>query len=68
MADNINLGIISIQTMFRSITWDKIAWEHMYREKKRGPRTEPWASQHVEGLWGWRGVSKGSKRWENRRV
>lgn len=33
----------------------------MYRERKRGPRTEPWASQPVEGLWRWRGISKGSK-------
>ena len=33
----------------------------MYRERKRGPRTEPRASQPVEGLWRWRGTSNGSK-------
>lgn len=55
--------------MFRHMGWDKIAQEHMYREKKRSPRTEPWASQHVERLWRWEGTSKGSKRREeNRRV
>ena len=47
--------------MFRSMGWDKVAREHMYRERKRGPRTEPRASQPVEGLWRGRGTSNGSK-------